>query len=544
MTLVMHVADLPVRVQLALTTITTTTVVAAIFGLALLYTASLVIYRLYFHPLAAYPGPWLGKLTEWNTILASLAGESTRTRHAWSQRYGPGPVRIGPNELLFSDLVSVKDIYGQSSRPCPKDSAFYGPFTVCGARNVFNSFERAEHARIRRLFAHAFSLAEVSQMQGRVAPIIARCLDRLEAAQRQQPERGEGDGGDGGSQPVDLYEPLSRLFVDIISELSFDESFDTLGGHLVEEARWADQLQNISALVGMVPFIEWVPAGFVQEAVRARPRMVEFARQRIEAFRARLAKDMVREGSLLKRVVETSVQTNLDNEGLGKTEQDEHRLTQPLTDLELMENAIVFIQAGSETSLSSSLYFLYEVDKHPAVKEKLVKEIREACSSDTGTIPRFESIQHLPYLNQVLDETLRLRGPIPVNLPRISPGKQIGGHFVPAGTRVCNLAYTTHRDPAIFPDPEVFVPERWAAPTEAMKLAFRPFSTGPRNCIGMHLARMDIMLLVCALYNRFELRLDSERTTSAMMYAQDRGVMSPQGKAMFFHITPRAKKVE
>lgn len=77
-----------------------------------------------------------------------------------------------------------------------------------------------------------------------------------------------------------------------------------------------------------------------------------------------------------------------------------------------------------------------------------------------------------------------------------------------------------------------------------MKLAFRPFSTGPRNCIGMHLARMDLMLTTCALYNRFDLVLDTVRTTPEMMYAQDRGVMSPQGKRVYFYITPREKSVK
>lgn len=384
-----HLADLLVTDQWAATPITITTIVVATLALFLLSVISLSIYRLYFHPLAAYPGPWLGRLTEWNTILASLGGESTRTRHAWSRRYGPGPVRIGPNELLFSDLASVRDIYGQSSRPCLKDPAFYRPFTVCGARNVFNSFERAEHARIRRLFAHAFSLAEVRKMQGRVAPILGKFLGVLEATQHQHQQHHQQPPEPGGApQPVDLYEPMSRLFVDIISELSFDESFDTLGGNLVEEAKWADQLQNISALVGMVPFIEWVPVQFVQEAVKARPRMIEFARQRITAFRARLAKGMVKEGSLLKRVVETEVDMD-DEGGYG------HGLTQPLTDPELMENAIVFIQAGSETSMSSMLYLLYELDRHPAVREKLVKEVRQACASDTATVPRFETIQNL-----------------------------------------------------------------------------------------------------------------------------------------------------
>lgn len=338
-------------------------VASAVCLLSILYLLSLVVYRVYFHPLAAYPGPWLGKITEWNTILASLGGESTRTRHAWSQQYGPGPVRIGPNELLFSDVPSVKDIYGQTSNICIKDPGFYGPFTVCGARNIFNSYDRVEHARIRRLFSHAFSMGEIKKTQARIVPIVEKCLGLLEHAK----------------QPVNVFEPFSRMFLDIVSELSFDKSFDTLGGNLLTEARWADQLQNISSLVGMCPFIEWVPVWFVQEAVRARPLMIDFARKRINDFRDRMEKGMVRDGSLLKRVVETKV------EGA----------EQPLSDMELMENAIVFMQAGSETSMSTLLYFLYEVDRNPDVKERLVKEIRAACPADISQVPDFDSIESL-----------------------------------------------------------------------------------------------------------------------------------------------------
>lgn len=74
-----------------------------------------------------------------------------------------------------------------------------------------------------------------------------------------------------------------------------------------------------------------------------------------------------------------------------------------------------------------------------------------------------------------------------------------------------------------------------------MKLAFRPFSTGPRNCIGLHLARMDILLAISALYQRFDMRLD-ETISEELMYAQDRGVMSPQGRTVLFHVEPRLRE--
>ncbi|KAK4937367.1 hypothetical protein LTR10_021976 [Elasticomyces elasticus] len=494
----------------------------AIFLLAIIslvvYAVGYVVYQVWLHPLANFPGPFLGKFTEWNTILPSVRGESTRTRHAWSLEYGD-VVRIGPNELLFGGIESVKDIYGQTSNPCLKDPDFYRGFTVTGANNVLNAMERVEHARIRRLLSHAFAMAEIKKTQPRLIPIMERGLDVIESS----------------PQPVNVYDPLNHMFLDVVSELSFDKCFNNLQGECIREAKYADDVQNISALRGMFPFVEWLPTTYVQDAVKARPRLIQFARSRIEDFRARLEKGKVKEGSLLKRVVESK----------------DERTGEPLTDLELMENAIIFIQAGSETSLSTLLYLLYEVDTHPDIKARLVKEIREAVPNKHA-FPLFETVEQLtqknltqpvpssqPFLNNVLEETLRLHGPIPVNLPRISPGKMIGGHYVPAGTRVCNLAYTTHRNPEIFPDPDSFVPDRWDNVTTEMKLAYRPFSTGPRNCIGLHLARLQIILMVSALYARYDLQLDKS-VTPEMMIAADRGVMSPNAKTVTFHVKPRA----
>lgn len=138
----------------------------------------------------------------------------------------------------------------------------------------------------------------------------------------------------------------------------------------------------------------------------------------------------------------------------------------------------------------------------------------------------------------MLQEVLRLRGPIPTVAPRISPGKVIGGQYVPAGVVVSNLAYTTHRDPAVFPDPEEFLPERWKCPSQEMKSMYRPFSTGPRNCIGMHLARVQLLLVVCAIYQRFEVKLHP-RTTAEMMVMRDQGVMTPTGKQLWVSVTRR-----
>lgn len=141
-----------------------------------------------------------------------------------------------------------------------------------------------------------------------------------------------------------------------------------------------------------------------------------------------------------------------------------------------------------------------------------------------------------PYLNCVLQEVLRLRGPIPTVAPRISPGKMIGGNYVPAGVVVSNLAYSTQRDATVFQDPHEFNPDRWINPTPELKAMSRPFSTGPRNCVGMHLARVQLLLTICALYQRFRIQLDP-RMTDAMMVLRDQGLMTPIGKKLWVQVT-------
>lgn len=72
-----------------------------------------------------------------------------------------------------------------------------------------------------------------------------------------------------------------------------------------------------------------------------------------------------------------------------------------------------------------------------------------------------------------------------------------------------------------------------------MKVMYRPFLSGPRNCIGVHLARVQLVLTVCALYQQFDISIDRRRTTSEMMEPADMGLHSPSGKQLWVVARPR-----
>ena len=140
-------------------------------GTTVLLTFIAILRRIYFHELSRYPGPWLGKFSEILTIVAVAKRERTFQEHELLSKYG-SPVRLGTNHLLFSDKNSISDIYGQSSNPCLKDETVYGGLTATGAINVLNVIDRDQHARLRRLISHSFSLESLleaeSFIQGKV----------------------------------------------------------------------------------------------------------------------------------------------------------------------------------------------------------------------------------------------------------------------------------------------------------------------------------------------------------------------------------------
>lgn len=135
-----------------------------------------------------------------------------------------------------------------------------------------------------------------------------------------------------------------------------------------------------------------------------------------------------------------------------------------------------------------------------------------------------------PYFSKVFNEVMRLHAPLAVSLPRISPGKIISGQVVPRGTRVGNLSYYTHRHPTVFPDPLEFRPDRWDQVTPDMQTMFRPFSMGPHNCIGMHVARVQLLLTIAGLYQRYDVVADSSVTEKTML-EEDRGILFPHQKS-------------
>lgn len=183
---------------------------------------------------------------------------------------------------------------------------------------------------------------------------------------------------------------------------------------------------------------------------------------------------------------------------------------------EIDANAATFVLAGSETTAALLSGCTYHLLRTPKVYRRLVDEIRSSFKAASNI--QLSSIATLPYLNAVLEESMRIYPPVPAMLPRLVPegGAMINGQYVPEGvsfflysdsqskltdanarilqTSVSISLYSTFRSATNFAEPDSFIPERWLKPTNNEvkdkrfetdnKFALQPFSYGPRNCIG------------------------------------------------------------
>ncbi|KAM5458304.1 hypothetical protein MaudCBS49596_000217 [Microsporum audouinii] len=150
---------------------------------------------------------------------------------------------------------------------------------------------------------------------------------------------------------------------------------------------------------------------------------------------------------------------------------------------EMTAHASTLIIAGGETVATFLAATTYYILKNPSVYAELCKEI---CSHfhNLSNI-NATAAQQLPYLQAVISEGLRIYPPGSQGFPRLSPGAEIAGMYIPPGTEVYTSAWTVTHDTRYFHDPYAFKPSRWLDPAcTDIKEASQAFSLGSRSCLG------------------------------------------------------------
>lgn len=161
---------------------------------------------------------------------------------------------------------------------------------------------------------------------------------------------------------------------------------------------------------------------------------------------------------------------------------------EPMPDAELIDELRTLVIAGHETTSAALATGIRRVIESPPTLARLREEL-----APLGPLPDPEALSHLPYVGAVCDEILRFHPVAPVLRRRAVKPLRLGDHEVPAGTMLSPALAITHFDPAIYPDPWTFRPERFLERSYS-PFEFLPFGGGSRRCVGAAFATFELRI--------------------------------------------------
>ncbi|KAI0635121.1 cytochrome P450 [Trametes polyzona] len=255
-------------------------------------------------------------------------------------------------------------------------------------------------------------------------------------------------------------------------------------------------------LVDLFPPLKYIPswfpgAGFKRDAAVWKGKMEAFVNVPYE-----FTKDQMRKGT----GVPCYVSMLLDDAALENKEQtvDEQR------DFDIKWTANSLYAAGIDTSISVISHFFLAMIQHPEILERAQKELDSVVGN--SRLPTFSDRPNLPYVEAVFNETLRIATPVPLGLPRrITEDNVYKNMYIPKGTLVFGNSFNMTRNPAVFPNPDAFDPERYFEDMDEETAKLRDprnyvFGFGRRRCPGAWLIDSSLWIALASILASFDIR--------------------------------------
>ncbi|KAF2095118.1 benzoate 4-monooxygenase cytochrome-like protein P450 [Rhizodiscina lignyota] len=447
----------------------------------------LVLYRLYFHPLAKYPGPFLARITNWYAVYHAYIGDKHLQNYWAHKKYGKF-VRMAPNMVTINDPEAIKEIYGVNKNV--RKSQFYQPAIAhAGLENMFNARDRDLHARKRRILAPAFTEASLRSMEQYILPHID---EALEVASGQQIYQGAGE-----CWTTDLAKWSNYLTFDIMGDLVFGRDFGMVSGRenqdlplVIDSALHRQLLAGSSAFMHKWGLDKLLFPGIVQRG----SQLLIYARKQAQM---RKAADPSRKDFFW--YIDNAKEKN------GAPAYDNPR--------EVFSEARTLIIGGSDTTATQLAASFFYLTNNPQTLSRLASEIRGKFKS-FDDIRLGQQLDDCKYLQAVVNETLRISPSLPGVLPRevLPGGLTVLGETFPAGVELSMPIYALHHNDEVYFEPHRYIPERWLPECTNEDVVSRcsdslaPFSYGSRQCIGKRLAMIELYLALARSVWRYDLQ--------------------------------------
>ena len=373
---------------------------------------------------------------------------SGKTGKRWHMVMDPDALR----RILKDGLANYpkSDVTKNILRPAIGDSLFIA--------------EGAHWHRQRRAAAPAFSWRNISNLAPVMSLAADHATDRLMAAQ---------------GQAVDLYDEMTATTFEVISDVTFsgDEGFERAAIHKAIDS-YIDQAAKIS-LLDILGVPSWVPRPSRMLSSNAMKQMKHLADQ-----------------AIANRTAPSAIPDLLDLLLAGVDPETKRRMNTA----ELRDNLLTFIVAGHETTALTLAWALYLCAFDQSVQTRARGEAAAVLNGRTATVG---DIDALPYIRQIIDETLRLYPPAAILSRTAQAPDTLCGREIRSGDTVMLPIYALHRNHLLWDNPDAFDPDRFADPAKVDRFAYLPFGAGPRVCIGSGFAIQEAVIILATLLSRF-----------------------------------------
>ncbi|EHB00903.1 Cytochrome P450 3A13 [Heterocephalus glaber] len=409
--------------------------------------------------------------------------------------------------LAITDPDMIKTVLVKECYSTFTNRRSFGP--VGFMKKAISISEDEEWKRIRTLLSPAFTTGKLKEM----FPIIEQYGDVLVKNLRQRAKKGE---------PVSMKDIFGAYSMDVITGTSFGVNVDSLNNPqdpFVGKVKKILKFGIFDPLFMLIIFFPFLTPVLEALNISIFPRDVtDFLKISIERMKESRLKEKEKH-----RVDFLQLMINSQN----SKDTESHKA---LSDLELVAQSIIFIFGGYETTSSALSFVMYELATHPDVQKKLQQEIDTVLPNKTPAT--YDALVQMEYLDMVVNETLRLY-PIAGRLERAcKKDVEINRVVIPKGSVVLIPTYALHRDPKYWKEPEEFHPERFSKKNKGNidPYIYMPFGAGPRNCIGMRFALMNMKLAIIRVLQNFSFQTCKE--TQIPITFSKQGLLQPEKEVL------------
>ncbi|CAL5872786.1 uncharacterized protein PFLUO_LOCUS7055 [Penicillium psychrofluorescens] len=493
------------------------TLAAAIVAALVVYKA--IIYPAFVSPLAKIPNVhWSAPISPAWMLWRRFRMQNNRTIQAAHEQLGP-IVRLGPTEISINCVDGgIKSVYTGGFEKHEWYPRVFGSF---GTVSMFTMTGSKTHSVRKRMLSNIYSKSTLQSSPHLRMASNAVVFDRL------LPLLHETASSD---SPIDVHDMNQGLTMDFVSSYLFGLQNGT--NHLQNHSYRKHWLHLYLCRKPYEFYHQEMPNlnGWMKcVGLRVIPKYCDDANEMLDNWALDLCDRAEQAMSSTEPGVEPIVYKQLKQSLDKHSSKDRGPKPDPAQErLDIACEMYDQLTAGYETSAVGLTFLLWQLSKHPETQTKLREELLTLDPPITyprvSELPSAKSIDNLPLLEAIITETLRLHAPIPGIQPRVTPSPSCtltGYSDIPAGTRVNAQAYSLHRNPEVFPDPESWQPRRWlkeensCEDLEERRRWFWAFGSGGRMCVGSNLALQEMKLVAAAIYTNFRTTIVDDENVEA-----------------------------